>query len=127
MITKFWRPLCSLMGSQKAGQGQLPRSSAQQLLEFFNAKVDRVRQSAASFPVQSKLPIRTQQHHLTSVIYALLMKSGGCKLIPVEDIRTRPTAHWHSEARNCCHTSVTCAVCNATIQQGCLPSSQTVA
>lgn len=52
---KLWRTLGSLMGSYKSKQPSKSRPTAQQLLDFFNAKVDAVRQSTGNLQAQSTL------------------------------------------------------------------------
>jgi len=52
---KLWRTLGSLMGSDKSKQAPKSCPTAQQLPDFFNAKVDAVRQSTGNCPAESTL------------------------------------------------------------------------
>ena len=119
---KLWRrpTVNTMMGCRKARQ---VGPTAQQLLDFFNAKVEAVRQSTANCPVQSSVDpslvvfdefdICSEDEVRRTICSA---ESNACDL---DSIPTDVLKKFLPEL-----LPFITDMCNASLQQGCLPSSR---
>lgn len=118
--TKLWRTVNTMIGCRKMRQ---VGPTAQQLLDFFNAKVEAVRQSTANCPVQSsldpspavfdKFDICSEDEVRRTICSA---QSKACELDPIPtDVMKKFLPELLPFITD---------MCNASLQQGSLLSSQ---
>jgi len=120
---KLWSTLSSLMASKKSGQPSKPSLTAQQLLDFFNAKVEAVGQSTGNCPVQTTLgpaPATFDQFEQCSA-------DDIQRVISVSQSKTCEPDPLPTDVLKQCLPELLPYItdmCNASLQEGCLPMSQ---
>jgi len=120
---RLWRTMQSVIGTGRLRQQKNPVLSADDLLRFFNEKVDGVRRSTGNVPVQSSLPpaeAELLEFELCTQDEVMKVISSGqskyCSLDPVPtDILKELLPDIIPFVTN---------MCNASMQQGTLPISQ---
>jgi exonuclease III len=120
---KLWRTFNSILGRDRAGT--LPKScpSAQQFLDFFNEKVAAVRRSTTGGAAQSSLPPAVETFDIFEPCSAdevrRTIMSAPSKSCPLDPLPTGVLKEFLPEL-----VPFLTDLCNASLLQGCLPTSQ---
>jgi len=116
---KLWRSL----SSSRTKQMSKAVPTAQQLLDFFNAKVNAVRQSAGNTPVQSTLgpsPVVFEKFdECPASVVARTINSSQSETCELDPIPSDILKQFLPEL-----LPYITDMCNASLQEGCLPASQ---
>jgi len=121
---KLWQTFNSLLGKNKKSHDNKNCPSPQQFLDFFNQKIEKIRQNTGRCPVQSSLPLASTVTLESFKVFSAddirkTIMNAPPKSCALDPVPTNTLKEFLPELL----PFLTC-MCNASLQEGYLPTSQ---